>query len=44
VKEVPLPDFAPVRFVVMWAGRLSALSEGFVEEAEKLAKELFGGF
>jgi DNA-binding transcriptional LysR family regulator len=42
VKEVPLPDFAPVRFVVMWSGRLSPLSEAFIEEAEKLAKELFG--
>jgi DNA-binding transcriptional LysR family regulator len=42
VKEVALPDFAPVAFVVMWSGRLSPLSEAFVEEAAKLAKELFG--
>jgi DNA-binding transcriptional LysR family regulator len=42
VKEVPLPNFAPVAFVVMWSGRLSPLSEAFVEEAAKLARELFG--
>lgn len=43
VKEVPLPDFAPVSFVIMWAGRLSPLREAFIDEAAKLAKELFGG-
>jgi len=42
VKEVPLPDFAPVGFVAMWSGRLPPLSEIFVEEAGKLGKELFG--
>jgi DNA-binding transcriptional LysR family regulator len=44
VKEVPLPDFEPVRFVMMWSGRLSPLSEAFIEEAGNLAKQLFGGF
>jgi DNA-binding transcriptional LysR family regulator len=43
VKEVPLPGFPPVAFVMMWSGRLSPLSETFIEEAQKLAKELFGG-
>jgi DNA-binding transcriptional LysR family regulator len=43
VKEVPLPEFTPVAFVMMWSGRLSPLSETFIEEAGKLAKELFGG-
>ena len=42
VKEVPLPDFTPVSFVMMWSGRLSPLSETFIEEAGKLARELFG--
>lgn len=42
VNEVPLTDFAPVNFVSMWSGRLSPLSEVFVEEAAKLGKELFG--
>jgi DNA-binding transcriptional LysR family regulator len=42
VKELPLPEFTPVAFVMMWSGRLSPLSEAFIEEAAKLAKELFG--
>jgi DNA-binding transcriptional LysR family regulator len=42
VKQVALPDFAPVGFVAMWSGRLSPLSEAFIEEAGKLGKELFG--
>jgi DNA-binding transcriptional LysR family regulator len=42
VKEVPLPQFAPVGFVAMWSGRLSPLSEAFIEEAGKLGWELFG--
>lgn len=43
VKEIPLPDFPPVSFVAMWSGRLSPLTEVFIEEAGKLGKELFGG-
>jgi DNA-binding transcriptional LysR family regulator len=42
VKQLPLPEFSPVPFVMMWSGRLSPLSETFIEEAAKLAKELFG--
>jgi DNA-binding transcriptional LysR family regulator len=42
VKEVLLPGFAPVSFVAMWTGKLSALGEVFVEEAEALAASLFG--
>lgn len=42
VKVVPLPDFDPMSFVVMWSGRLSPLGEAFVEEAAKLGRELFG--
>jgi DNA-binding transcriptional LysR family regulator len=42
VKQIPLPDFAPVSFIAMWSGRLSPLSEAFIEEAGKLGKELFG--
>jgi DNA-binding transcriptional LysR family regulator len=42
VKEVSLPDFAPVSFVAMWTGKLSPLGEIFVEEAEGLAAALFG--
>lgn len=43
VKVVPLADFDPMSFVVMWSGRLSPLGEAFVEEAGKLGRELFGG-
>jgi DNA-binding transcriptional LysR family regulator len=43
VKGIPLPGFPPVAFVTLWSGKLSPLSEIFVQEAEKLAKELFGG-
>ena len=42
VKVVPLADFDPMSFVVMWSGRLSPLGEAFVEEAGKLGRELFG--
>lgn len=43
VKELRLPDFPPLTFGALWTGRLSTLGESFVEEAQKLAQELFGG-
>ena len=42
VRTVPLPDFPAVPFGALWMGKLSPLGEIFIEEAERLARELFG--
>lgn len=40
VKVLPLDDFPPLSFGVLWAGRLSPLGEAFLAEATALAGEL----
>ena len=41
VRMIPLLDFPRVPFAAIWMGKLPAIGERFVEEAEKLARELF---
>lgn len=40
VKVLPLDDFPPLSFGVLWTGRLSPLGEAFLAEATALAGEL----
>lgn len=40
VKALPLDDFPPLSFGVLWTGRLSPLGEAFLAEATALAAEL----
>ncbi len=40
VKALPLDDFPPLSFGVLWTGRLSPLGETFLAEASALAAEL----
>lgn len=40
VKALPLDDFPPLSFGVLWTGRLSPLGETFLAEATALAAEL----
>lgn len=40
VKVLPLDDFPPLSFGVMWTGRLSPLGEAFLAEATAMAAEL----
>lgn len=42
VKALPLDDFPPLSFGVLWTGRLSPLGEAFLAEATALAGELAG--
>ena len=40
VRALPLPDFAPVNFGVMWRGKVSALLQAFLDEMQLRAKRL----
>jgi len=40
VRAIPLPDFAPVRFGVIWSGKLSPIAQHFLAEVEAKAKIL----
>lgn len=40
VKALPLANFPPLSFGVLWTGRLSSLGAAFLEEAAGLAEEL----
>lgn len=40
IKALPLDDFPPLSFGVLWTGRLSALGESFLAEASALAAEM----
>lgn len=42
VRLLDMPGFAPISFGIMWAGRMSALQEAFLREAEALAVKLRG--
>ncbi|MBL9115161.1 MAG: LysR family transcriptional regulator [Verrucomicrobiaceae bacterium] len=43
VRELPLHGFKPLSFSLLWAGRLSAVHETFVEELQALAGKLCAG-
>jgi len=40
VRAIPLPNFAPVNFGVMWRGKVSALLQAFLDEMQLRAKRL----
>ena len=40
VRALPLPNFAPVTFGVMWRGKVSALLQAFLDEMQLRAKRL----
>jgi DNA-binding transcriptional LysR family regulator len=41
VRAIPLLEFPRVPFGAIWMGKLPPLGDWFIEEAEKLARELF---
>lgn len=43
VRALPLEDFPPLSFGVLWSGRLSTLGETFVAEASALASDMAAG-
>jgi DNA-binding transcriptional LysR family regulator len=43
VRKLALPDFPQMTFAAVWTGPLPPLGKLFVDEAGRLARELFGG-